>query len=550
MLPKIEVIDVIDDRLKMNSFSDIKTYKGGNVSYETASVVGSSANNTKNSFNISLTPSNFLDRQPILHAKFTATIPITTTGDLAENDPVIISGADVSVASYPFQRMLGVCDVKLNSQAVCSIELGRHIDDILNVSDVENNNKYGICPSALEKGFINRSDAFLTNSDVFASFNEATPNFIPNGAWNVITFSGTGIASSGVASGAIATGANPVITMTIETYEPLLLPPFLQNERQKEHSLFALNNLYINMTTDSSLISRVFRTQTKNGVNAYSLGVFKNSVQLNWNNLAFGKISTLELLYKTMPLPSIKNFVVPKINQVNTWDIVNNYITANDLTKASINKVAFTGMPHRIMIYASPVAQPPSSKSRYYYQISDLKVNMSGWLQNMCSNANSFELYRMSVDAGLKQDYLTWSGQAYALKFGANGEPSPQTSLVPLVGGPIVLIPNISFPLPDGISCGSAGNFVFDFACAVNNNSGDGATTCNLNVIAFYDNIVSIDTTTLQTTISHPELSVAQMEKQKVEEQNISQEHPEDQVGGFLSKMSVSKSAKNRMRKY
>ncbi len=193
----VDVHDVIDDRLKQaEPFA--KAYYGSGISFDTAQCIGGTPNTSKNSFSISCVPANFMDRRPLLHAIWSQTFLVTSTtnanGGVAIGSTAFTPGVDFAMNSYPFQRLLGVCNAKINNKLVSSYDLGACIDELLRISDVENNIKKGTCPSALSLGFAKGADGYLTNSQASGTYNEASMNFVPNGAWQFNNIEGDAVA--------------------------------------------------------------------------------------------------------------------------------------------------------------------------------------------------------------------------------------------------------------------------------------------------------------------------------------------------------------------
>lgn len=544
---QVDVQDVIDDRLKQAD-PVAKAYYGSGISFEKVQCIGGSPNNSKNSFGVNLVPANFLDRRPLLHAVWSQTFNVTATADVTVNSAILTPGVDIAMSSYPFQRLLGVCSAKVNGKLVSSFDLGKYIDELLRISDVENNIKKGTCPSALSMGFAKGLDGYLTNSQVNGTYNEASANFIPNGAWTFNGFSGICVGggtatlnvdgSCRIFTATFATGETMQVTVTMETYEPLLLPPFLINQKDEE-ALFGLSNIQIDLPVDVSKIQRILSSPNVTG----TAPMLVAGTTLGWASMALGNITTCELLYQTFPVPNSKNYKIPMYHSIHSYDINPSYITQSFVAGAKsgviISQVKTMGcMPHRILLFAKRSAVPAMGWNNYYYQSSNVKINLSGFQQNMLASATSYDLYRISCQAGLKQDYLSWSGEAYALSFAADGTASANQSMKPLVGGPIVLIPGVSFPLPEGVTTGSEGSFTFDFTADITNITGDGNTAGNFDfhVLYLYDLFVQINTQTLDCVVQRADLKIGQTEHMSKAIAPVSEEA--EPVGGILAHMT------------
>ena len=561
---KIDVVNVVDDRLKLHSQSEIKTFKGSNVTFNHANIVGGNPTLGQNSFSIPMTPNNILDRQLILHSKWSLEAYYKAIGGVNAGQAAVIPGVDVSMASFPFQRLLGQSTLKLNGETIASFDVGNYIDEILNLHDEEAINEYSTCPSAIEKGFINRSDAFLTTSDTSATYNEKQKNFIPNGSYTftmagnrggtpVIDTNGSVMAGITLADGDLIT-----VTFTFETWEPLILPPSVLSQIDKDSGLFGLSNLSLDLSINASRVPRTVRTLTSGITCVYQTNLKPTTKDgttegYNWAFPAptanTNPIQSMELLFKTMPNSPYVS--VPKQVQWHSYNITP-YYQSFDIGKCVMSNINFPSMPRKLMIFARPSGVIDSGKANYYYSTTNASVSLSGWNQGMLSSASQYNLFQMTVDSGYKTDWLNFQGSAYALSFAPDGTASGALSKKPLIGSPLVLTPGLSFPLEDGVGVGSKGNWSFTFDITVANNSGDGATTCMLYVVGIYDNIITIDPQALTCRASIPQLSTAQLENKVVAEKTQEEEMHENLGAGLLSRLGKQsvKSAKNRAKHY
>ena len=83
------------------------------------------------------------------------------------------------------------------------------------------------------------------------------------------------------------------------------------------------------------------------------------------------------------------------------------------------------------------------------------------------SSASQYDLWRMSIRNGSTQSWLEFSGQASQVD-----TPSGGGDLVATTGSLLVINPAYDLSLPDYISCGSLGNYNFQFQTSVTNQFG------------------------------------------------------------------------------
>ena len=105
-----------------------------------------------------------------------------------------------------------------------------------------------------------------------------------------------------------------------------------------------------------------------------------------------------------------------------------------------------------------------------------------------------------------------------------------------LVGGPIILRPGISFPLPAEIATNSSGSYTWKFTadCSTINTADSTTVTPILNLLMLYDNWVSIDTTTLECKNNKNFLTVPEVLGMSKSEA-VPLEDTKNESGGALS---------------
>ena len=225
-----------------------------------------------------LVPSNYFPRYPLLHNKWHYNLVITNNnagsqadgnaGAIPTGSPIVVPGVDVSLAQYPFlTNLLGICEVSINGKSMGAVNMPKIAKKILSVGDIKNNVKYSTCPSAPEL-YASVDDANLTLGNSQSTFNDASWDYVPNGSYPNLTFSTT------TATGPIANGATQTVTVSCESWEPLVgLTPFVWDSKKDDaYSLFGMNNLMLNLNIQNSnaKASRALRirfsiTQSKRG---------------------------------------------------------------------------------------------------------------------------------------------------------------------------------------------------------------------------------------------------------------------------------------------
>lgn len=560
-MSSIEKTNVIDSRFIPRAPKQKMMRGASELAYnEIAPVGGDVTNMSKLQFNIPLTPSNYFDDTPMLYTSFTIDVPVFNAGTAAYGqataaDPAdqtylncLTPGVDATIANYPLLQVLGECDSSINGTKICSLNLGKYSQVLLKLD--EQNNKFAICPAKLENSFASLIDSMLTFSNSQANFNDSTGEDIPNGAWTFNNVNGLQCAIGAAAPNGpvppVAGGVNgsKTVTFTISTYTPLVgLAPFnwSMEKYDEVQALFGSSSILLNFNVDYNKQHRCIRTLSVPMANA----VVANT------NLSFGKptnfkFADAKLIYYSLRQPELVGFKLPTpIYSKHFWDYYTNFIQSSSAFSAINNGVATctnigmrlvnsVNMPSKIILWCDKNdSEYSQTQAKYYYPITKLNLDF-GTKQNLLSNYKIQDLYRMSVDAGLKSvSYPVFTGKAYALSYTSDGTVNYANPLKQLVGSPIVLIPGVSFPLDSSTVTGSQGNYTFNFNvdCETINATDAGNVYPYLNVMFIYDKWMQVDTNNLAVSVQTANITPSEvLGLAKVEDKN----DVDNEEGGVL----------------
>jgi hypothetical protein len=106
--------------------------------------------------------------------------------------------------------------------------------------------------------------------------------------------------------------------------------------------------------------------------------------------------------------------------------------------------------------------------------INSITINLNNQ-SGLLSSASQYDLWRLSERNGSTQSFNEFCGQQYVVNNGTQFD-----GLVPTTGSLLVLNPAYDLSLPDYITCGSLGNYNFQFIVNVTNQSG--ATIPNVEI--------------------------------------------------------------------
>ena len=530
---KYEKLNVIDDRLVQHE-PVVKMYRGSEQSSRlVAKPVGGSINQSQVQFNISCTPSNYFDRKPMLKTTFditvqalaTANVTIPVSGNATPlTKSLTAPGTDVTMSAYPASNVFGLCNVEINGTQVCTYDMAKYSSILTRLGNVSKNMSKSTCASCPELSFANCDDANYTLSNSQGNYNDSTTNYIGNGSWTFDSVSannsGVGEAQGGNIVTLLANGKTANIVYRITSYEPLILPPFIYNSSQdNSEAIFGMSNLMVTLNVNNLTAYRSIRCLSTAVASTCSLSATSGNAAFNLVNC--------ELHYKTFRAPSIIDFKLPSpLSIFHTYNFYNNFIISSQAFGPAVNgvstitsgldltNVTSTGMPSLIAIWCDKPTAYLSNYAKYYYPITKLNIDL-GTTQSMLNTYEIAYFYGLSEECGLEQSYLSFLGRAYSTTYASTGIINATgASSRQLVGGPILLRPGISFPLPSEVSTNSSGSFTWAFhAQCMTTNAADiaNAVKPNLNIMMIYDTWVSIDTSTLQCSVNKAMLTVPEV---------------------------------------
>lgn len=552
-----EKVNVLDSKFILKK-PLVKMQRGASdVSRNSILCAGNNPSDSSNSFNVPITPGSWLDPNLIVHTKvkFTVTVTNTTNAVIAAGAPVLVPGLDITMSEYPFMcNVAGISSVNFNTKQVSQLDLSQYAKMLLKLGNVRKNQDKSLCPSCPEDSFAIVNDAFLTSANSAGTFNDGRDGFIPNGAWTFVSVTNNGLAPAGgiaAVNAGVAGSAN--FDVVIETYEPLLLPPFVYDSgKSSDEAIFGLSNLTINIANNASTAFRALRltdTHPKSTADAANTATYGPITGFTMSNAGGANTGVMELIYKTYQTPYLKDFVIPSpVYTKHCWNFLTNYQNGSwggtdprPLGQLSnnihIGNVVSVGMPSYIILWCDQLdnAYKPQ-ENKYYYPINNLSIGLSN-RQNILSGFDIRDLYNLSKDAGLNQTFLSYLGQVYNVPIPYVAANIAGQSIKPTVGGPVVLIPGVSFPLPADLATNSDGSFTFTFDAACRCYVADNLVQANLSIprlcyMMIYDTWINIDTSNLNVDIARCPLTKADVTSLPAEV--LPAEEFEGEEGGVL----------------
>ena len=140
-------------------------------------------------------------------------------------------------------------------------------------------------------------------------------------------------------------------------------------------------------------------------------------------------------------------------------------ITSGSSATLTSSNLQINQMPDLFAItIRKPMATQTSADADAFFKVNNISINLNNQ-SGLLSSATAYDLWRISVRNGSTQSWGEFSGQQSVL--GVN---------TPTTGSLILLSPAYDLSLPDYISCGSLGNYNFQFQVGVTNQFGETIT--------------------------------------------------------------------------
>lgn len=402
-----------------------------------------------------------------------------TGGNVPIGDLAFDYGVTDALQAFPLNSLLTTATAQINNTTV-SMNTQDVLPSLLRLNNSRELYRYNsTTPSLPDQAYGEYSDAVGTNNNPLAGYGNASYDIdqVPRGAYPVVvTVVHTNNSNPLLpTTDALLTSASLadtwVITVQTVLSEPLFLSPFIFGDPEFNcQGLLGINNMTFTLNVDSSC-KRLFSTANPYITNI-ALGTtanpngFTSTTAIGVGNTQPSAPAILLKFLSTQPsdLIQTKN-IVPYMD-------FPRYLTnsANQPTMATGTTTTLTSSNLQINqipdLFLINVRIPMSSQTIFntssFLKINSVSINLNNQ-SGLLSSASTYDLWKLSIKNGSTQSWSEFNGQA--LKSTALGT----GDIVPTIGSLLVLNPAYDLSLPDYISCGSLGNYNFQFQCNVTN---------------------------------------------------------------------------------
>jgi hypothetical protein len=262
-----------------------------------------------------------------------------------------------------------------------------------------------------------------------------------------------------------------VIEISTIVAEPLFLSPFIFGDPEyNQQGLLGINNMTFTFNIDATC-KRMFSSST----------TFITSIVLGTAANPNGFTSTTQIAgllnQPANPALLLKFLSTQPSDLIETKNVVPymdfpRYLTSSSNTTSVAPQASATLTSSNLQINQIPdlfiinVRKPMSSMTiqdaNAFFAINNISLNLNNQ-SGLLSSASAYDLWRMSVKNGSTQSWREFSGVAE--EAGGNGT----GVAVNTTGSLLIINPAYDLSLPDYITCGSLGNYNFQFQIGATN---------------------------------------------------------------------------------
>lgn len=443
------------------ALSGLTTADGVPVGANVFSVAGASTQGASQTFTVPSIPDPIVLPQPA----YTAAVAIANN-----------VGA-VCMQSFPFHRCATNVQTTLNNSQI-DIDMPSYLSAMLQLVDQEDLREYSShCPVLMDR-YLNYSDAnrYGVANSPFAGYDVSSfkSQILGRGSYpiNVTNVAHTVVGPPIVNNASLIKVADTdtwLITFSVDTIEPILLPPWCIGKYGDENAdaFLGVNriNLKYSMSSDAR---RVLSSALPVGNVVTTLTGVSQGTSLI---VQYMNSDATQLI----PERCIYNFL-----QVYNYTTQLGALAANTAVNAGFNNLQLGEIPSLIVLYArETVATSSARSSDFFLPITNLSISFNNRV-SLLSQFSSSELYALSKRNGLKNvDFFQFLGSAQRYNVAQNTvnvvPPAASINALYLAGSIIVIDPardlSISNPY---ISDASTGQFNLSWKADVKNNKATG----------------------------------------------------------------------------
>jgi len=404
------------------------------------------------------------------------TITNVTAGQQAFN-----YGLTDAFQAFPLNSLFTTASAQINN-TTCSINTQDVLPSLLRMNDSRELYRFNSMTPALPDqayGVFANGAIPATNNNPLAGYENASYDLdqVPRGSFPAeITIRRYPLGAGPPDANPISANVADVFIILVQTVvtEPLFLSPFIFGDPEYNcQGLLGINNMAFTLNVDATC-KRLWSTASP-WTYAIQLGAPDYGISSGFS--ATGQIGLIGQL-PSAPALLFKFLSTQPSDLIETKNIVPymdfpRYLTnaGNNPTIGTLGSAVLTSSNLQINqipdLFIINVRKPMSTQTikdpSSFLTITSISVNLNNQ-SGLLSSASAYDLWRMSVKNGSTQSWAEFSGQAQQADAGTGGG-----AFVATTGSLLIINPAYDLSLPDYISCGSLGNYNFQFQVNVSN---------------------------------------------------------------------------------
>lgn len=335
------------------------------------------------------------------------------TGDL--------QGGTDALRAFPLSQITSSLAVKINSQTFVQ-NINQYIEPLMRYSNYRDvgEEDWSMTPT-MQDQYMQYADSLTygTAKNALGQYGENGYQ-TPRGG-----FAGLNIVQQNIVgqpAGTPSTGVGDLMEafVDVQVAEPLFISPLAFGKRS-HRGFLGVNTMSVTLNIDSNYANRIWSHD------AASSGITLNSIELDYAVSTPGFVSRPEIAF-TYYTPRMSQ-MMPKDNLYPYHDITsytfdfNGPIQPQESQLLSINNIQLDSVPKRVYIFARKLENAKTfNDADAYARIENINFTFSNH-NGLLSGANEEQLYKLSIENGLKSSWSQWSkynGSVLCLDFSKN----------------------------------------------------------------------------------------------------------------------------------
>lgn len=386
--------------------------------------------------------------------------------------PAFNLGQTDSLAPFPLTMLMNTLSSQINNTNV-SETISDILPQLLRMNDSRELYRWNSgTPTLPDQAYAKYSDAVGASNNPLAGFSTASYDLcqVPRGAFPFKTCVIKQYNSSNVEqvtstpATLLASGNYIIAQMSYDLIEPIFLSPFIfANPEYNLGGLVGINTL--NLVCQLNSGQRMWRTANSASASSYVVGL---GTYIGGNSNPFqGQTELLCNFLSTQSTDLIPSrSVVPYMSYprylTTTTQAFGAFGGADTFSLTSAN-LQLNQIPDKFIICVrKPMNSQTTADSDSFFRINSCAISLNNQ-SGLLSTATSYDLWRLSCEAGSSQSFLEFGGSA------VNNDASGNGVLLSTTGSLLVLAPSQCLSLPAMLSSGSIGQFNFQVTLNVTN---------------------------------------------------------------------------------